>query len=59
MITEEMKEALRTIIRDELSIEVDVGYDYNRRYIKVTLHLNGEQFSEWSDSLPTSEVSYL
>lgn len=53
-MTDEMKEALKEYLHDNLSISIDVGYDcgYNGRRVEVTLSLEGEEFSRWSDSLP-------
>lgn len=54
-MTDEMKEALKEYLRDNLSISIDVGYGYNGRRVEVTLTLEGEEFSRCSDSLPDND----
>ncbi|WVS24625.1 hypothetical protein PSPHG_CDS_0144 [Pseudomonas phage Psxphi15] len=56
-MTEEMKEALKEYLRDNISISIDVGHDwgYHGRRVEVKLFLEGEEFSSSSDSLPDND----
>lgn len=56
-MTDEMKEALKEYLRDNLSISIDVGYSYgyNGRCVEVKLYLEGEEFTSSSDSLPDND----
>lgn len=59
-MTHETRELLMEILRDALTIEVDVGYGYysSDRTVRVKLKLDGETISEGYDTLPTPNVSY-
>lgn len=56
-MTDEMREALKEYLRDNIYISIDVGYDYgyNGRRVEVRLFLEGEEFSSSSDSLPDND----
>lgn len=58
-MTQETRALLMEILRDALTIEVDVGYGYySERTVRVKLKLDGETISEGYDTLPTPTVSY-
>jgi hypothetical protein len=50
------REDILELLRDSLSVEIDIGYDYDYgwdgRRVKVVLKLDGDIISETSDSLP-------
>lgn len=52
--SDELKEIFKLYIKENLTVEVDVGYDgyYGGRCVKVILLLEGEEFSNHYDSLP-------
>lgn len=56
-MTEEMQEAIKEYIKDNLSITVDVGYDwgYHGRRVEVSIYLEGEKIAYSSDSLPDND----
>lgn len=53
-MTDEMKAALKEYLKENMSIMIDVGYDYSwhDRRVEVKLFLEGEEFASSSDSLP-------
>lgn len=54
MDKETLELAIKEYLKDNLSVTVDIGYDYcyDGRRIEVSLILNGEVFSQHSDRLP-------
>lgn len=54
---DKMKEALKEYLKENLSVGIDVGYDYgyHGRRVEVSLMLEGERFSSWTDSLPDND----
>lgn len=52
-----MKEAIKEYLKENLSVGIDVGYDYgyNGRRVEVSLMMDGEVFSSWTDALPDNE----
>jgi hypothetical protein len=48
------RDEILQLLRDELSVEVDIGFDYgyHGNRIQVTLKLGGETISETRDSMP-------
>lgn len=58
-ISEEIRNAVIDIIRDNLTVDVTIGYGYYScdRNVTVKIKLDGETISESSDSLPTPSDS--
>lgn len=56
-MTDEVKQALKEYIRDNISISVDIGFEwgYSGRRVEVKLFLEGQEFSSSSDSLPDND----
>lgn len=54
---DEMKEALKVYLKENLSVGIDVGYayGYHGRRVEVFLMLDGERFSSWAEPLPDND----
>lgn len=56
-MNEELKDQIKEYLRNNLEVAIDVNYsyDYDGQRVKVILFLEGEQFSQSSDRLPSIE----
>ena len=57
-LSDAVKEEIKEYLKNNLTIEVDVGYDWGDRVVKVSLFLDGVPFTASSDTLPTPSINY-
>lgn len=58
VMTADMKELIKEYLKEYLSVEVDIGYGHEwggRQRVRVSLSLEGEEFTEYTDYLPRTD----
>ena len=57
-LSDAIKEEIKEYLKSNLTVEVDVGYEWGDRVITVNLLLDGVPFTTGSDTLPTPSIRY-